>query len=330
MQNKLTAPIDNIDEVEKFLNEIPFEKGEYFIEITDAPISEEEKNENLWNLKELIKFLSNKDFKIKYKDTKWDDIEEISKAKEEYLKTESQIGIHLDLSQVQIENMAFLINAPNLVSIKYPNILKSIDLYLTGAFPSYNLKEIIFPDCLKEINSDFDECLKLKTINFPKNLKKLAKFNKCDSLEHIELPNGLEDLPNFIECKNLKSVKFPYMEDYCFETLFPTFEKCDNLQKIIIPGKPEFIEENTENSEDIFEDPELESVLKDELRKMFEEIKTKIDSGEIQMPDNNGILNIEDFKAGKYSEKEIQEKLAYLFENKKVPKGLQLVLEEEE
>ena len=35
MQNKLTAPIDKIDEVEKFLNEIPFEKGEYFIEITE-------------------------------------------------------------------------------------------------------------------------------------------------------------------------------------------------------------------------------------------------------------------------------------------------------
>ena len=118
------------------------------------------------------------------------------------------------------------------------------------------------------------------------------------------------------------------MEDYCFETLFPTFEKCDNLQQIIIPREPEFIDENTENLEDIFEDPELENVLKDELRKMFEEIKTKIDSGEIQMPDNNGILNIEDFKAGKYSEKEIQEKLAYLIENKKVPKGLQLVLEE--
>ena len=73
---------------------------------------------------------------------------------------------------------------------------------------------MVLSDSISMIRQNtFQRCSNLKTIIFPKNLKKVeeAAFHCCYSLERVSLPDSLQELESsvFQSCSSLRVVDFP-------------------------------------------------------------------------------------------------------------------------
>ena len=124
------------------------------------------------------------------------------------------------------EEMRYINNKYKIERIIYDiNITK---LY-SGYYMLYvNLKEIVLPDSLKEIDDlVFTGCSNLEKINLPNNIERIGNycFQNCYKLNNVQLPKKLKTLDAFVfsNCYCLKNFKInKYIETvhpYSFESL---------------------------------------------------------------------------------------------------------------
>lgn len=96
----------------------------------------------------------------------------------------------------------------------------------------------------------FNECYKLKTVQFPKNLKEISDsmFYRCYELESLQLPNGVEKIGDhaFDECKSLSSL-YPANGKAEAETMrlpetiksigTSAFRACASFKTVVVPNQ---------------------------------------------------------------------------------------------
>ena len=107
-----------------------------------------------------------------------------------------------------------------------------------GAFKGCeNLKQIIFPNTLKEIGpATFSGCKNLVTAALPKNLEQIGDYAFSDTaLWQVELPQNLLWLGEGVYkgCRKLSSIKFPKR---LTEIPNETFKDCVSLKKVDLPA----------------------------------------------------------------------------------------------
>lgn len=80
----------------------------------------------------------------------------------------------------------------------------------------------------------FDNCSKLKNINFTKEIKSIPQlaFNSCSRLTNVVLPDSVKHIGwwAFANCENLSSITLP---DSLKDIVACSFYKCKNLKKVI-------------------------------------------------------------------------------------------------
>src|SRR5574344_1169119 len=84
----------------------------------------------------------------------------------------------------------------------------------------------------------FTNCIKLKSVIFPKNLKKFwdSCFSHCTSLEKLNFPDSIKEIYNlsFYYCSSLEEIILPENIKKISNT---AFYDCSSLKKIIIPER---------------------------------------------------------------------------------------------
>lgn len=91
-----------------------------------------------------------------------------------------------------------------------------------GAFESTNIKSVIIPETVTEIEeAAFKDCKKLQKITFNGALEKIGEnaFNNCDSLTEFTIPASLKTLgaAPFSDCDNLKNIKVEDDGNFLFD-----------------------------------------------------------------------------------------------------------------
>lgn len=78
-------------------------------------------------------------------------------------------------------------------------------------FHCYNLKSIVLPDGIKEIEKDaFNGCSNLESITLPGTLERIdSAFVSLDKIVELIIPEGVEYLGNVSGCYTLRSVVLP-------------------------------------------------------------------------------------------------------------------------
>lgn len=127
-------------------------------------------------------------------------------------------------------------NCPNLVTVKFPEIVTKFDSYCTF-MDCVSLRNVTLSENIDYIGSlCFYNCSSIQKINIPSNVRCVyeSAFAKCESLTDIVLPEGLEELwgEAFKDCKSLKNIKIPSGIKTIKEG---TFSGCSSLTNIDIP-----------------------------------------------------------------------------------------------
>ena len=103
---------------------------------------------------------------------------------------------------------------------------------------SLSLENVQLPEDFDNISRlMFRDCINLKSINLPKNLKTLPHgiFMNCQSLAEIEIPNTVTEIGScaFLGCNALESISLP---DHLLIIEERAFENCTSLTEISIPA----------------------------------------------------------------------------------------------
>lgn len=110
-----------------------------------------------------------------------------------------------------------------------------------NAFSSYReenteIKKVILPEGMEEIDGAFEHCAGLEEVVLPKSLKKIGSnaFGYCGNLKCIELPSGLTSIGMFAFncCESLTSVDIP---DGVTLIDMGAFAYCKNLERASVP-----------------------------------------------------------------------------------------------
>ena len=120
-------------------------------------------------------------------------------------------------------------------SYQIPETVTKIGNY---AFSKTTIKDIIFPDTLKEIGSrSFENCPLLVYVSLPNSIEKIGgfAFSCCTGLSNINIPENLTTIEDFTfdQCFSLKTIILP-------EGLITigngVFSNCTSLESIDIPN----------------------------------------------------------------------------------------------
>ncbi|MCR5322765.1 MAG: leucine-rich repeat domain-containing protein [Lachnospiraceae bacterium] len=208
----------------------------------------------------------------------------------EAFKFSSITGIKMSDSIVYIGEKAFY-DTKNLKSVKIPKSVTEWgrDGSYSYAFSGSGLKKIVFEDGIEEIpNSICSDCYKLKTVVFPKTLKKIGSdaFRYCISL-NIDKFSGFKDFPNltsigsgaFENCKMKKFVIPEQITEIGFHAFNIDRENAKKA-KLVVMGY-------TEGYDDSFWGGKAVPVFK----KGFSQAKCGLSWGSyLSQPDKNGML----------------------------------------
>ena len=180
------------------------------------------------------------------------------KKNDDFGEVNSNIYDQHDFILSQNRNPEFFEGLCNMCKDYYPNLpsnengftqedLNQITCLFTSKDNNYNsyfekitsLDELKYFNNLKEIKPFcFYHCTKLKSVIFPKNLKKLNQncFSRC-SLEELKIPDNIEQIEYnaFSSCLKLKKVTFP--NSLLINISLYSFEHCYSLKEIIIPER---------------------------------------------------------------------------------------------
>ena len=142
--------------------------------------------------------------------------------------------IHLPKKVSKIGDGAFF--GCGVKKINYPKSLKEIP---SGIYYGSNMKEFTVPKHIKKIAPEaFENCTKLKKINFNSNLEEIgfAAFEGCVSLKTIKLPKKLKKIRDnaFMDCKRIRSVTIPENVEILGGG---SFVGCDNLENFNVKSK---------------------------------------------------------------------------------------------
>ena len=126
-----------------------------------------------------------------------------------------------------------------LKTIKFPQNGKIETIYYKTCYKCSQLKNITFPNNLKEIKEEaFYHCLSLNTITFPDKLKVIGKkaFYGCTKLNTITFPDTLKVIGEkaFYGCDKLNNITFP---QNLISIGDKAFAGCTNLNEIHFKSK---------------------------------------------------------------------------------------------
>ena len=133
-------------------------------------------------------------------------------------------------------------NGSGEASFTIPNEADGKPVTIIGryAFKSSNLKQIMLPDTLEQLDEGcFYDCSVLTDIKLPASLKRIEKdvFTDCASLESLTIPGGIEQCYNFDGAENLKTLVFEEGITY-----ISYFGKNYSLEKVVLPDSVEEIQ----------------------------------------------------------------------------------------
>lgn len=127
----------------------------------------------------------------------------------------------------------------NMFKYANTNPLKSgANLYINNTL----LTHVDIPDTVTEIGAELRNCISIKSVNIPKNVKSISSyaFESCTSLTSITLQDRVSEIgyAAFMNCSSLKEIVLPdsvtYIGSYAFAG-------CSSLTKITIPDSLETI-----------------------------------------------------------------------------------------
>nr|MDE6472980.1 leucine-rich repeat domain-containing protein [Ureaplasma sp.] len=150
-----------------------------------------------------------------------------------------QTSIVVPSECTEIKNDVFFANKKiEHVDLSNTSITELKEDIFSGSFSgASNLKTIRFPKTLKKIAGyTFAGCTSLTNVEFPEGLSYIGPFAfaDCHSLKTIKIPNLITDLPQdmFFRCTSLTTVQLPEN----LKTIdMEVFEECVNLESINIP-----------------------------------------------------------------------------------------------
>lgn len=142
-------------------------------------------------------------------------------------------------SVTQIGNGAFT-GCENLRKVRLPKNITELGSLL---FAATGLEEIEIPASVKRISNAFEDCIKLRKVEFEENselleLKIQNSFAGCSSLEKIDLPKKLTTIgfQSFLNDVALKQIYLPVSLQSIGES---AFEGCTALEFVLYGGTPE-------------------------------------------------------------------------------------------
>ena len=193
---------------------------------------------NIYLYEYILKFLKyriiERLFKNENKEKYNIDKEYILESKYGNYKIIDRVGLYYKTSNLLIikykeigkEEIRYIINKYKIERIIYDVNIKKI--YAGYYMVNINLKEVILPESLKEIDDlVFTGCSNLRKINLPDRIERIGNycFQNCYKLDNIKLPKNLKILEAFVfsNCYNLKNFKInngiEKVHPYSFESI---------------------------------------------------------------------------------------------------------------